>query len=519
VNSPSSPEQAGDCSVPSSSDGAQLPLLSVTPTASGSSASGAGMWSTPQVADVWAPGTHESRRERLKGRGGARMLCTDVASPSTPTSAPSTPSPDRATLSPAASPASRIRRPGNVWGDSTIETSGLTPFAYCEKVRLPSGSSRTYPVSSRAEMLTDSPCSGASSVTYPKRGSMRNGACWEQTTSVPRIDGSGCGFWPTATAQDAKNDAGPSQWERNSDPLNVAVKRPVARGTSTPQTWGTPRSSDYKGSGPVGSKSHAHMLDRDYLCAQVMVRQWATPEVACALGGHLSRGGDRKNEPLLGGQVKASQPGTTGSLNPTWVGPLMGWPMNWEDSETPHARELLRWLVSFRLSHMLYFTHGTTNHRTAEEVRAMRRPDDSPADAERDAGGHGIMEPEEVLLSLLCELKTALDEEADLSLACAEVDRQRVCGVRQEDQIAGAPHRWGPVPQPAGEHPDLVHHLSPLSPRYGVEAWLDGSWEAGIPRVATGVAHRVDRLRALGNGQVPQSMAAAFITLARQAGL
>ena len=31
--------------------------------------------------------------------------------------------------------------------------------------------------------------------------------------------------WPTPTAQDAKNDGGPSQWERNSDPLNVAVKR------------------------------------------------------------------------------------------------------------------------------------------------------------------------------------------------------------------------------------------------------------------------------------------------------
>ena len=38
--------------------------------------------------------------------------------------------------------------------------------------------------------------------------------------------------WPTITAQDAKNDAGPSQWERRSDPLNVAVKR-----------WPTPKGS------------------------------------------------------------------------------------------------------------------------------------------------------------------------------------------------------------------------------------------------------------------------------------
>ena len=33
---------------------------------------------------------------------------------------------------------------------------------------------------------------------------------------------------------------------------------------------GTPRASEWKGSGPVGSASHAHMIERDYLCAQVL---------------------------------------------------------------------------------------------------------------------------------------------------------------------------------------------------------------------------------------------------------
>ena len=32
-------------------------------------------------------------------------------------------------------------------------------------------------------------------------------------------------IWPTPTVQDGANNAGPSQWERNSDPLNVAVHR------------------------------------------------------------------------------------------------------------------------------------------------------------------------------------------------------------------------------------------------------------------------------------------------------
>lgn len=39
---------------------------------------------------------------------------------------------------------------------------------------------------------------------------------------------------------------------------------------------------------------------------------------------------------------------------------------------------------------------------------------------------------------------------------------------------------------------------------YGVSGWLDGTWEQGIPRVATGVSGRVDRLKQLGNAVVPQ---------------
>lgn len=41
-------------------------------------------------------------------------------------------------------------------------------------------------------------------------------------------------------------------------------------------------------------------------------------------------------------------------------------------------------------------------------------------------------------------------------------------------------------------------------------AWSDGSWEAGVPRVAVGVKHRVARLKALGNGWVPVQAALAI---------
>ena len=61
--------------------------------------------------------------------------------------------------------------------------------------------------------------------------------------------------------------------------------------------WPTIRTSDYKDSGPRGSKSHTHMEERDYLCAVVK-------------------------------EDKAQ-----GSLNPDWVEWLMGLPIGWTDIE------------------------------------------------------------------------------------------------------------------------------------------------------------------------------------------
>lgn len=44
--------------------------------------------------------------------------------------------------------------------------------------------------------------------------------------------------------------------------------------------------------------------------------------------------------------------------------------------------------------------------------------------------------------------------------------------------------------------------------------WADGTWEAGIPRLATGVPNRVGRLKALGNAVVPQQFYPVFRAIA-----
>ena len=157
--------------------------------------------------------------------------------------------------------------------------------------------------------------------------------------------------WPTPTASDGPNmigskEAAAKENERTQGGVRLSGAVPL-------EQWPTPRASEYKDCGPVGSKSQLHMEKRSYLCAKVK---------------------DQKRP--------------AGQLNPNWVEQLMGVPPGW----------------------------------------------------------------------------TALD---------------------------GTSNEW----------------------HYG---WHDGSWEDGIPRVIEGCPDRVDRIRLLGNGVVPQMAAKAWRVLEEQ---
>ena len=93
----------------------------------------------------------------------------------------------------------------------------------------------------------------------------------------------------------------------NKTMLTHQIKRKEA---GVPVNWPTPRKSEYKDTGPVGSKSHKHMDDRNYLCAKTK-----DPE----------------------------QP--KGQLNPDWVCWLMGWPIGWSSLEPITELVWLDWSV------------------------------------------------------------------------------------------------------------------------------------------------------------------------------
>lgn len=124
-------------------------------------------------------------------------------------------------------------------------------------------------------------------------------------------------MWPTPTKQDGENNAGPSQWERNTPPLNVAVK-----------LWPTPTAST---GGPEPEGKTGRKL-------ATMVKMWPTPLTAqTTKAGHNAISGRWKTA-----MAKAAGERVTGCLNPEWVEWLMGYPIGHTDSKdsgTPSSRK------------------------------------------------------------------------------------------------------------------------------------------------------------------------------------
>lgn len=97
--------------------------------------------------------------------------------------------------------------------------------------------------------------------------------------------------------------------------------------------WPTPKASDYKGSGPAGTKSAEHDLKKHNLKGVVMF--FPTPTTGAGLSG--GTGNFQQLKKLKdSGQIKEEErrnmsQGNGGQLNPTWVEWLMGFPIGWTD--------------------------------------------------------------------------------------------------------------------------------------------------------------------------------------------
>lgn len=164
------------------------------------------------------------------------------------------------------------------------------------------------------------------SESFPRAGTMRNGIAFRRQASAPLTGGTGClssgHNVPTPTKSDAqrmpntgRNSHGPTIHE-------------IAEQSIPIRMWPTPTKEDSRGGvsqTPGGARATG---------LNATVRMWGTPKAQDARCAKRDRG--RGN---MGEQVYGSVDMTNGgSLNPTWVCWLMGFPLDWFDGvQNPKA--------------------------------------------------------------------------------------------------------------------------------------------------------------------------------------
>jgi hypothetical protein len=194
------------------------------------------------------------------------------------------------------------------------------------------------------------------SVTWPRSGMTADGRCWELPMLGRRISGTGSGLllptpsashcetrpaktwnpksqsgrslgcmaatgmWPTPTVCGNYNKAGLSA--KSGDGLATAVKN-----------WPTPTATlGTKGGRVTPQKSR----EGGTLIEAVSSRMFATPTARDWRSGKASEATHAKNSRPLSEQIG-------GSLNPTWVEWLMGWPLGWTDCAPLATDKFRQW--------------------------------------------------------------------------------------------------------------------------------------------------------------------------------
>ena len=175
------------------------------------------------------------------------------------------------------------------------------------------------------------------SVTWPRSGMTAGGRCWELQMSVPPIGASGFGLWlGTPTAQMTKRSARfvhawPTPTARLGDrrgmPGVATAAQRYAQGRRNLEDavamWPTPTAALHRSGGSdCTAWPTPQRIDSDF---------WQMKQ-----GTAQARIGKRQVTLAVLGRSGLLTPTTEpsgGSLNPTWVEWLMGWPLGWTDLE------------------------------------------------------------------------------------------------------------------------------------------------------------------------------------------
>jgi hypothetical protein len=140
------------------------------------------------------------------------------------------------------------------------------------------------------------------------------GLLWELPMLEPITKGTGCGLWRTPQAQEGMRGTYDSK-EKMDAHLQRGHQLSLSNQVKHPHLWPTPTvCGNYNRKG-------ASKTSGDGLATAVL--KWPTPTA------HMAKETNAPSEHLRNTPTLTAQAG--GSLNPTWVEWLMGWPLGWTD--------------------------------------------------------------------------------------------------------------------------------------------------------------------------------------------
>ena len=133
--------------------------------------------------------------------------------------------------------------------------------------------------------------------TWPQWGLMRDGECWEQRTLAQTTRGTESGSKQQMFPTPVKSEGHGSMAFKLTDAVQASMGKDMPKMQKNPQMW-------------------------------EKFKNWPSPKTRDWKDGR-TEGTSNRQSPDLGKVVGQSK--TTGSLNPTWVEWLMGWPLGWTD--------------------------------------------------------------------------------------------------------------------------------------------------------------------------------------------
>jgi hypothetical protein len=301
------------------------------------------------------------------------------------------------------------------------------------------------------------------------------GELYLRPTLVHHIKEKESGYWLTPNCMDSLPTRSPEALKKQYDNnrQNRSTHSTLREQVVYPppsQMWPTPATRDYKGA-------------NGFKATQEKISQ-----------GRRSHMGQLPNAVMM-----EKNEAIGGTLNPTWVEKLMGWPDDWTMLQPISHVKICFWVMGF---------YDGKETRTREVLRVLRIGH-AAQEIQREIGRPVSIYETSILLAELCEYANRPDE-ARIFMACSKALKAEMRDVWLCEGTAGTSYQSRQDAQQSGEYSNVMQALSRFLAYHGQTHWKEGSWENAMPRVADGVAARVDRLKAIGNGQVPAVAATAW---------